>query len=86
MFDRSTITFEEVMYCFFNYVFDRKSDFECGQFDLINERGTCVDEKEQFLRVARPYAYDFNPGVDGNETKTIQKCSSTHTPYGKTSN
>ena len=74
------------MYCVSDYIFDPKSDFECGEYDLINQRGTCVDEKEQFRRIARPYAHDFNPGVNQNETNTIQKCSSAYTPYGKTLN
>ena len=43
-------------------------------------RGKCVNQRQQLIRIARPYAHEFRSGL--NDTKPIKKCSE-EPPYGK---
>jgi len=49
------------------------AEFECEKGQLFNIRGKCVSEREQLIRIARPYAHTFRSGL--NDTKPIKKCS-----------
>ena len=57
-------------------------EFECEKGQLFNIRGKCVSEREQLIRIARPYAHTFRSGL--NDTKPIKKCSE-EPAYGKIS-
>ena len=55
-------------------------EFECQKGQLFNMRGKCVNQRQQLIRIARPYAHEFRSGL--NDTKPIKKCSE-EPAYGK---